>query len=147
MLVLTRKTDEQILIGDDIKITLIRVRGNSVRIGVDAPRDVRVVRGELEVFDSKEGGSPEFELSDREQAFAHPQPPIVDRQRPTVNDRSAAKTRRRQKMNNRLPTSERTETSQMDRATESHMFVGRVRPASDEIELTRAPLSGFVSAT
>ncbi len=48
MLVLTRKTDEQILIGDNIKITLVRVRGNSVRIGIEAPRDVRIVRGELE---------------------------------------------------------------------------------------------------
>ena len=47
MLVLTRKADEQILIGDNIKITLVRVRGNSVRIGIDAPREVRVVRGEL----------------------------------------------------------------------------------------------------
>ncbi len=48
MLVLTRKADEQILIGDNIKITLVRVRGNAVRIGIDAPRDVRIVRGELE---------------------------------------------------------------------------------------------------
>ncbi len=47
MLVLTRKANEQILIGDDIKITLVRVRGNSVRIGIEAPREVRVVRGEL----------------------------------------------------------------------------------------------------
>jgi len=48
MLVLTRKTNEEIIIGDDIKITLVRVRGNSVRIGIDAPRDVRIVRGELD---------------------------------------------------------------------------------------------------
>ena len=47
MLVLTRKMDEQILIGEDIKITLVRVRGNSVRIGIEAPKHVRVVRGEL----------------------------------------------------------------------------------------------------
>lgn len=48
MLVLTRKADEQILIGDDIKITLVKVRGGSVRIGIDAPKQVRIVRGELE---------------------------------------------------------------------------------------------------
>ena len=47
MLVLTRKADEQILIGDDIKITLVRVRGNSVRVGIDAPKNIRIVRGEL----------------------------------------------------------------------------------------------------
>lgn len=47
MLVLTRKLDEQIVIGEDIKVTLLRVRGNTVRIGIEAPRDVRVVRGEI----------------------------------------------------------------------------------------------------
>ncbi len=51
MLVLTRKVNEQILIGDEIKITLVRVRGNTVRIGIEAPRDVRVVRGELTMQD------------------------------------------------------------------------------------------------
>ena len=47
MLVLTRKSQERILIGDNIKITILRVKGNSVRVGIDAPADVRVVRGEL----------------------------------------------------------------------------------------------------
>ena len=70
MLVLTRKTAEQILIGNDIKITVVRIQGNSVRIGIDAPRDLRVIRGELEASDSKQMAD-EFELSDREQAFAH----------------------------------------------------------------------------
>lgn len=48
MLVLTRKIDEQILIGDDIKITVIKIRNNQIRLGISAPRDVRVLRGELE---------------------------------------------------------------------------------------------------
>lgn len=48
MLVLTRKIDEQIKIGDDITITIIKLRNNQIRIGIDAPRDVRVLRGELE---------------------------------------------------------------------------------------------------
>jgi carbon storage regulator CsrA len=47
MLVLSRKLDESIHIGNDIKITILRVKGNTVRIGIDAPRDVRVVRSEL----------------------------------------------------------------------------------------------------
>lgn len=47
MLVLTRKIDEQIKIGDDITITIIKLRNNQVRIGIEAPRDVRVLRGEL----------------------------------------------------------------------------------------------------
>ncbi|WP_404309339.1 carbon storage regulator CsrA [Neorhodopirellula lusitana] len=48
MLVLTRKINEQIKIGNDITITIIKLRNNQVRIGIDAPREVRVIRGELE---------------------------------------------------------------------------------------------------
>ncbi|HZL87301.1 MAG TPA: carbon storage regulator [Pirellulaceae bacterium] len=47
MLVLTRKLQEQIRIGDNVTITVLRVKGHAVRIGIQAPRDVRVVRGEL----------------------------------------------------------------------------------------------------
>ena len=47
MLVLTRKQQEQIQIGDNIKITLIRVKGRTVRLGIEAPSGVRVLRTEL----------------------------------------------------------------------------------------------------
>jgi len=47
MLVLTRKLDESIRISDNIKITVLRIKGNTVRIGIEAPRDVRVIRTEL----------------------------------------------------------------------------------------------------
>ena len=47
MLVLTRRTSETILIGDDIRVTVIRVDGNQVRIGVKAPRDISVHREEI----------------------------------------------------------------------------------------------------
>jgi carbon storage regulator CsrA len=47
MLVLTRKLQQQIKIGDAITVTVLRVKGSTVRIGVQAPRDVRVIRGEL----------------------------------------------------------------------------------------------------
>lgn len=47
MLVLTRKQNQEILIGDNIKITVLRVKGNTIRLGIDAPRDINVVRGEL----------------------------------------------------------------------------------------------------
>lgn len=46
MLVLTRKTEESILIGEDIKITVLGVSGDKVRIGIDAPRTVKILRGE-----------------------------------------------------------------------------------------------------
>jgi carbon storage regulator CsrA len=54
MLVLTRKLDEQIRIGQDVTITIVKLRGNTVRIGIEAPRGVDVRRGELP---PKESGS------------------------------------------------------------------------------------------
>lgn len=50
MLILTRKIDEKIKIGDDITITLIDVHGDQVKIGVEAPKSVKVFR--QEVFDA-----------------------------------------------------------------------------------------------
>jgi carbon storage regulator CsrA len=47
MLVLTRKAQQQIKVGDDIVITILRVRGKQVQVGIDAPRNVRVLRGEV----------------------------------------------------------------------------------------------------
>ena len=47
MLVLTRRSQEQIKIGDQITVTILRVKGSTVRVGIQAPREVRVVRGEL----------------------------------------------------------------------------------------------------
>jgi carbon storage regulator CsrA len=47
MLVLTRKLQQQIKIGEQITVTILRVKGHTVRVGIEAPREVRVVRGEL----------------------------------------------------------------------------------------------------
>jgi carbon storage regulator len=47
MLVLTRKLMEKLFIGDNICVTVVRVEGGQVRLGVDAPRSVPVLRGEL----------------------------------------------------------------------------------------------------
>ncbi len=48
MLVLSRKKNESIVIGDDISIRVVAVRGNRVRIAIDAPEHIRIRRGELE---------------------------------------------------------------------------------------------------
>ncbi|OYV88281.1 MAG: hypothetical protein B7Z73_08825 [Planctomycetia bacterium 21-64-5] len=47
MLVLTRKIKQQIQIGEDVVITILQVRGQTVRVGIEAPRQTRVVRGEI----------------------------------------------------------------------------------------------------
>lgn len=47
MLVLSRKKDEKIIIGDSISIMVIDIRGDKVRLGIDAPRDVSVHRREV----------------------------------------------------------------------------------------------------
>ena len=46
MLVLTRKTDESILVGDNIKITLLQIDADRVKIGIDAPRPMKILRFE-----------------------------------------------------------------------------------------------------
>jgi carbon storage regulator len=46
MLVISRKKDESILIGDGIKITVVETGDGRVRIGVDAPKEVRIIRAE-----------------------------------------------------------------------------------------------------
>ncbi len=47
MLVLTRRPKQQIMIGDDIVINIVEVYGDNVRIAIDAPRNVKVYRGEI----------------------------------------------------------------------------------------------------
>lgn len=47
MLVLSRRVGESVVIGDDITVTVLEVRGDVVRIGIDAPRSVAVNRAEL----------------------------------------------------------------------------------------------------
>ncbi|WP_348789477.1 carbon storage regulator CsrA [Leifsonia sp. NPDC080035] len=47
MLVLTRKPGERVLIGDDIVVTILDARGDGVRIGIDAPRGIRIQRDEV----------------------------------------------------------------------------------------------------
>ncbi len=49
MLVLSRKPDEQIVIGDGIVVTVVEIRGDKVRLGIEAPREVSVHRQEVVV--------------------------------------------------------------------------------------------------
>ena len=47
MLVLTRRIGETITIGDDIRLTILGIKGNQVRLGIDAPKDIAVHREEI----------------------------------------------------------------------------------------------------
>ena len=47
MLVLSRQKDESIIIGDDVEITIVDVRGDKVRLGINAPRSISVHRKEI----------------------------------------------------------------------------------------------------
>ena len=51
MLVLSRKESQRIRLGDSIVITIVKISGDKVRVGIDAPSDVLVLRDELEVRD------------------------------------------------------------------------------------------------
>ena len=60
MLILTRRIGETLIIGDDVNITVLGVKGNQVRLGINAPKDVSVHREEiyLRIQQEKEGDSP-----------------------------------------------------------------------------------------
>ena len=65
MLVLSRKQNQEIIIGDNIKITVVKMKGNTVRLGIEAPREVNVLRGELPRHESSKT---EFTNSEDSQA-------------------------------------------------------------------------------
>ena len=47
MLILTRKPGESLYIGDDIKITIVEIKGHQIRVGIDAPKEYRIYREEI----------------------------------------------------------------------------------------------------
>ena len=63
MLVLTRKSNQSIMIGDDIEVSVLSVMGEKVRIGIQAPRDIPVFRKEvyLEIQQERSAGPPPVE--------------------------------------------------------------------------------------
>ena len=58
MLVLTRKSNQSIMIGDDIEVTVLSIMGEKVRIGIQAPRDIPVFRKEVYLEIQEERGEP-----------------------------------------------------------------------------------------
>lgn len=48
MLILSRRIGETLVVGDNVKITILSVKGNQIRIGVEAPKEISIKRGELD---------------------------------------------------------------------------------------------------
>ncbi len=69
MLVLTRKCNQSIMIGDDIEVSVLSVMGEKVRIGIQAPRDVPVFRDEVYLEIQQERSAPAESRQDIDEAL------------------------------------------------------------------------------
>jgi carbon storage regulator len=69
MLILSRRVNEKIVIGDDVVISVVEVRGDQVKLGIEAPRNVKVFR--QEVFDA-------IQEENRRAAASPPELPVID---------------------------------------------------------------------
>ncbi|RKE64798.1 carbon storage regulator CsrA [Microbacterium arborescens] len=69
MLVLTRRVGEKVLIGDDIELTVLEVKGDSIRLGIEAPRSTRIQRAEIVAAVETENVSAARSSADEQQAL------------------------------------------------------------------------------
>ena len=93
MLVLSRKTDQTIKIGDQITVTVVRLDSGRVRIGIDAPDEMKILRGEVlaKALDTAhaEAVNEAWQPGEREMPFAHPQVSLAERRRKRERERES----------------------------------------------------------
>jgi len=131
MLVLTRKLDEQILIGDQIKITVLKIRNNQIRLGISAPRDVRVLRGELQEQEKDEQIVVEMDLDE----FSSPRHLGFDATPVEESSEQSADVR---------PNADVGDASRQ--GSSGAIISGRVNPASGQMQLRTTPLGAYFTA-
>jgi len=84
MLVLSRQRDETIMIGDDIEVTVVDIRGDKVRLGISAPKEIAVHRKEVyEAIKRENREAAQVKLKPEDVAsFNRPKPPLTAPQTP-----------------------------------------------------------------
>lgn len=89
MLILTRRVGETIVIGDDVIITVLGIKGNQVRIGINAPKDVSVHREEIYQRIQQEKGAPVPAATQQEEAApaATAAAPVIKKKREPKADK------------------------------------------------------------
>ena len=80
MLVLSRQRDESIMIGDDVKITIVDVRGDKVRLGIEAPREIPVHR--MEIYEAIQREKKEKQAQEQAEEKAQEQPEKQPQEQP-----------------------------------------------------------------
>ena len=90
MLILTRRIGETLMVGDDVTVTVLSVKGNQVRIGINAPKEVAVHREEIyERIKTEERGQMKnrrLQLDDRRHRTDMPRVPFKDSKGATITD-------------------------------------------------------------
>ena len=103
MLVLSRKQAERLRLGNDIVVTVLRIGGDKVRLGIEAPTDVVILRDELQPFDESpdDGDQQATEVADRDDSA------VADRDDSLGNSASARDSKRRRLIGPKLKRSRR----------------------------------------